>query len=203
MINIYQKVHPSVLTLVISCLILITGCATSDSKLSVFKKARGDQGFIYGQVNSITPGIESAKLCAAYLKSGTRNEAQDYVCPRLNEFNIAYISLVKNTEIITTNEAIPVTVKLERGSIVKLDVSKIPLIRFVEVIAIHPTEACKWAGSDNGFAYDPVTNAASVVVGFVAGALLLPGAAFYATDHHGGVECDGWSYKKAYADYLQ
>lgn len=201
------KTHPQVpsvlLIAVIGCLVLMTGCATSDSKLAAFNKARGDQGFIYGQVNSITPGIESAKFCAAYLKSGTRNEAQDYVCPRLNEFNIAYISLVKNTEIITSNEAIPITVKLERGSIVKLDVSKSTLIRFVEVIAIHPTESCKWVGSDNAFAYDPATKAASVIGGFVAGALLVPAAVFYATDHHGGVECDGWSYKKAYAEFFQ
>ena len=191
------------LLLLIGCLNLITGCATSDSKLAAFKRASSDKGFIYGQVNSITPGIDSAKLCAEYLKSGTRNEGQDYVCPRLNEFKIAYISLVKNTELITTNEAIPITVQLERGSIVKLDASKSPLIRFVEVMAIRPTESCKWTGSDNGLAYDPAKKAVSVVGGFVAGALLLPAAVFYTTDRQGGVDCENWSYKNAFADFLR
>lgn len=198
----FQSFRASLLLLLIGCLTLMTGCATSDSKLAAFKKARGDEGFIYGQVNSITPGIESAKICAAYLNSATRNESQDYVCPRLHEFNIAYISLVKNTAIFTTNEAIPISVKLERGSIVKLDASKSPLIRFVEVMTIHPTETCTWAGSDNAFAYDPATKAASVVGGFIGGALLFPAAVFYAADHQGGVECNGWSYRRAYTDFL-
>ncbi len=199
-INRFLKVI--MLSVVLGIIMLVSGCASSSSKLAAFNKIRGDSGLVYAQVNSVTPGIDSAKLCAAYFKSDARNEAQDYLCPRLNEIKIAHVSHVKNKEIIVSNEAIPITVEVERGSIVKLDAAKASLLRFVEVASIQPTESCKWVGSDNALAYDPATKAASVVGGFVGGALLLPAAVFFASDQQGGVECNGWSYKNAYAEFL-
>jgi hypothetical protein len=198
--NTFKK---SFLVLAVASTALVTGCATSQSKLDAFTKARGNVGFVYAQVNSVTAGTETQKACDSAWGGDKTKAAREQICNRLNELNVAYVSLLKNKDVITSKEVVPANLRLREGAIVKLDLSKEAPLRFVEVVAQEPSDTCKWVGSSNGLADDKLTTAGKVVGGFVAGALVVPAAAFYATDRQGGVECNGWSYKTAYSDYLR
>ena len=199
--NTFRK---TLLALVVASTTLVTGCATSQSKLDeAFNKSLGNTSFAYAQVNSVAPGIETKKACDTEWGGEKKKAIRDQICHRLNEFNAASVSLVKNTHIIGSNEVVPATLVLKTGAIVKLDLTKEPPFRFVEVVTQEPSESCKWVGSSNDFADGKLTTAGKVVGGFVAGMLILPAMAIYATGLQGGVECNGWSYKTAFGDYLR
>lgn len=198
--NTFRK---TLLALVVACTTLVTGCATSQSKLDAFNKSLGSTGYGYAQVNSVAPGIKTKKECDSELGGEKTKATRDQICHRLNELNVANVSLVKNKFTILSNEVIPVTLELKVGAIVKLDLTKNAPFRIAEVVAQEPSDTCKWVGSSNAFADDKLTTTGKVVGGFVAGMLVLPAMAIYATGLQGGVECNGWSYKNAYSDFLR
>jgi hypothetical protein len=198
--NTFRK---TLLAFIVASTTLVTGCATSQSKLDAFNKSRGNTGYGYAQVNSVAPGIETKKACDTEWGGEKTKATREKICNRLNEFNTAYVSIVKNKDTVLSHEIVPPTLELKTGAIVKLDFTKEAPFRFVEVAAHEPTDNCKWVGSSNGFADGKLTTAGKVVGGFVAGMLVLPAMAIYATGLQGGVECNGWSYKNAYSDFLR
>lgn len=181
---------------------LVSGCAMTQSKLEAFGKAQGNTGFVYAQVNSVAPGIDTKKACDSEWGGEKKKATREIICTRLDQFNVTYVSVLKNNAIFTSNEIIPLSVGLRTGAIVKLDLSKEAPFRFVEVVTQEPTETCQWVGSANAFADNGITTAGKVVGGFVAGALVLPGLVYLSSDHQGGVECHGWSYKEAFKEFL-
>ena len=180
----------------------LTGCASSQSKLEAFQKARGDSGFIYAQVNSVEPGINTKAACDSNFGGEKLKKTRESICGRLDELKVTYVSELRDEKFITSNEIVPVALEIKRGAIIKLDLEKQPPFRFVEVAALEPTENCKWVGSDNALAYDSITKAGSVALGVVSGLLLWPGIADMSREKIGGVECNGWSYKTAYREFL-
>ncbi len=125
------------------------------------------------------------------------------VCSRLNEFNIVNWTLLKDKSLLNRTEAVPVSVNLKVGSIVKLNANAESGFRFVEVAAYEETETCKWVGSSNSLTDGKVTTAGKVVGGFIGGMLLVPAAVVFSSDRQGGVECNGWSFKDVYGKALQ
>jgi hypothetical protein len=202
MININRKLNYISLALMISFMAFLTGCVSSQAKMEAFHKARGDTGFIYAQVNSVHPGINSKSDCDKNLGGDKLKDTRDKICGRLDELNVVYVSHVVNKDVITSNEIVPVALEIKRGAIIKLDLEKQSPFRFVEIAALEPTENCKWVGTDNQLAYNSVTKVGSVVLGTVAGLMFWPGVAYLSTDLYGGVECNGWSFKTAYKDFL-
>jgi hypothetical protein len=200
--NTFRK---TLLALAVGGTTLVTGCATSQSKLDeAFIKSLGNTGYGYAQVNSVAPGIATKKACDTEWGGEKTKATRDKICNRLNEFNAAYVSLLKNKgNILASNEIVPTNIELKTGAIVKLDLTKESPFRFVEVVAQEPSDTCKWVGSANGFADDKLTTTGKVVGGFVAGMLVLPAIVIYATGLQGGVECNGWSYKTAYSNFLR
>lgn len=180
----------------------LVGCASSQSKLEAFSAIQGNSGFAYAQVNSVYPGINSKSDCDKNFGGDKLRDTREKICGRLEELKVIYISQLKDGKFLTSNEIVPSNLEISSGAIIKLDLAKQPPFRFVEISAFQPNETCKWVGSDNALAYDPITKAGSVVVGFVGGMLLLPAAVHFSSDHQGGVECNGWSYKTAYKEYL-
>lgn len=202
MITINRKLNYISLALVISYAAFLTGCASSQVKLEAFQKARGETGFIYAQVNSVHPGITNKETCDKNLGGDKFKQIRENICGRLDELNVVYVSQVVNKQTITSNEIVPVNLEIKRGSIIKLNVEKQSPFRFVEIAAIEPTENCKWEGAGNEFAYDPITKAGGIALGTVGGLMFWPGLIYLSTDRQGGVECNGWSYKTAYKDFL-
>lgn len=202
MATLTRKLNLIALGAVLGLLSFLTGCASSQAKLEAFQKAQGNKGFIYAQVNSVEPGINTKAACDSNLGGERVKLTRQKICGHLDEFNVVNVSPLINKDVMSTNEIIPVALDIKRGAIVKLDVEKEPPFRFVEIAALEPTENCKWVGLVNVSSYDPISKAGSVAVSFVAGLMIWPGVAYLSTNRQGGVECNGWSYKTAYKDFL-
>jgi len=202
MATLTRKLNLIALGAVLGLLSFLTGCASSQAKLEAYQKARGDKGFIYAQVNSVHPGINSKSDCDKNLGGDKLKDTRQKICGRLDELNVVYVTELLNKQVVTSNEIVPVDLEIKRGTIVKLDVEKQPPFRFVEVAALEPNENCKWVGNDNQLTYDPITKAGSVALATVSGLMIWPGLAYLSTERQGGVECNGWSYKSAYKDFL-
>ncbi len=202
MATLTRKLNLIALGAVLGLLSFLTGCASSQTKLEAYQKARGDTGFIYAQVNSVEPGINTKSACDRNFGGEKLKKTRESICGRLDELNVIYVSELRDEKLLTSNEIVPVSLEIKRGAIIKLDLEKQSPFRFVEIAALEPNENCKWVGSDNGLAYDPITKAGSVALGVVSGLLLWPGIADMSREKIGGVECNGWSYKTAYRDFL-
>ena len=182
----------------------LTGCASSQSKLEAFQKAGEEKGFIYVQVNYVEPGINTKSACESNFGGEKLKQRRELICHRLDGINVAYASQIKDLHTLVVKEVVPSSIEINPGSIIKLDLSKESPFRFVEVAALKPTESCKWVGSDNDQLDSSLRKASQVAGGFLGGLISIPAGLvyFYGVDHKGGVECDGWSYKKAYEAYL-
>ncbi len=201
MMNIHRKILSFLLFGVIGCLVLTTGCATSH--LDAISSAEKKAGTVYAQVNKISPGTSLEKECGRTDASPEIRNFRMKVCSRLNEFNIVNWTLLKDKSLLNRTEAVPVSVNLKVGSIVKLNANAESGFRFVEVAAYEETETCKWVGSSNSLTDGKVTTAGKVVGGFIGGMLLVPAAVVFSSDRQGGVECNGWSFKDVYGKALQ
>ncbi len=201
MINIHRKVQSFLLSAVICCLVSMTGCATS--QLDAISSAEKKAGIVYAQVNKISPGTSLEKECRLTDASPEIRNFRMKVCSRLNEFNVVNWTLLKDKSLLNRTEAVPVSVNMKVGSIVKLDANAESGFRFVEVAAYEETETCKWVGSSNDLADGAVTAAGKFLGGFIGGMLLFPAAVYFSLDRQGGVECNGWSYKNVYGEALQ
>jgi len=185
---------------------LITGCASSQKKLEAFNRIKIDTRFVYAQVNKISSGSTLKEECKHLDKPPELKAFRMKVCPQMNAFNVVNWSLLlKDKLIFNRTEVVPVTVKLKVGSIVKLDENAEAGFRFVEVAAYEETETCKWTGSDNDLADNKATATGRFMGWFFAGAFMTVPAVGYqlVSDQQGGIECDKWSYKTAYADFLK
>lgn len=198
--NTFRK---TLLALVVASTTLVTGCATSQSKMDALTKSLGNTSYGYAQVNSVASGIKTKKECDSELGGEKTKATRDQICHRLNELNVAYVTLVKNKDNFTAYEVVPSTLELKTGAIVKLDYTKNAPFRFVEVAVQEPSDTCKWVGSANDFADGNLTTASKVVGGFIGGMLVVPAIVFFSMERQGGVECNGWSYKNAYSDFLR
>ena len=202
MTAVLRKSNFSALAVTIFCTLLLTGCASSQAKLKAFQKSQGDKGFIYAQVNSVEPGINTKSACDRNFGGEKLKKTRESICGRLDELNVIYVSELRDEKLLTSNEIVPVSLEIKRGAIIKLDLEKQSPFRFIEIAALEPNENCKWVGSDNALAYDSITKAGSVALGVVSGLLLWPGIADMSREKIGGVECNGWSYKTAYREFL-
>jgi hypothetical protein len=198
--NTFKK---TLLALVVASATLMTGCATSQSTKDAFLRDQQKAGLVYAQVDKVIPGIEGKSDCEKTDGTARVKEIRSKICGRLNEVNWVRVTTLKNRALFNNMEIVPSNVELKVGSIVKIDTAKELGFRFVELAAYEETPSCKWVGSTNGLADDKLTTTGKVVGGFIAGALVLPAVAYYATEHQGGVECNGWSYKEAYREVLQ
>lgn len=199
-----QNIKASVLLMIGALIPFITGCASPRSKLEAFNKAKKNTDFIYAQVNKVSPGSSLKKDCEHINNPKELKAFKMKVCDRLNDFNVVNWSVLTYQEIINRSEVVPVTVNLKVGSIVKLHANAEAGFHFAEVAAYEETETCKWVGSDNDLADGKLTTTGKVVSGFLLGAFLtIPTIGYLVSDRQGGVECNGWSYKTAYADFLK
>ena len=203
MTTIHEKLDRITFFALVFIAVLLTGCASSQEKLEAYQKVRGQTGFIYAQVNSVHPGITNKETCDKNLGGDKYKETRERICGRLEELNVIYVSLVVNKEVIASNEIVPVNLEIKRGAIIKMDMEKQAPFRFVEVAAFQPTENCRWIGYDNFLNDDAQTTIGKVIAGFMGGMLLLPAAVHFSSDRQGGVECNGWSYKTAFEDFLR
>jgi hypothetical protein len=198
-----NTLRKTLLALAVGGTTLVTGCATSQSKADAFNKSLGNTGYGYAQVNSVAPGIETKKACDTEWGGEKTKATREKICHRLNEINTAYVSLVKNKDIVFSYVIVPSTLELKTGAIIKLDLTKEGPFSFVEVVAQEPSDTCKWVGSSNDFADGKLTTTGKVVGGFIGGMLVVPAIVFFSMERQGGIECNGWSYKNAYSDYLR
>ena len=202
MITIYPKFGFIIYFVAFFFIVFLTGCASTRTKVEAFEAVQGKDGFVYAQVNSVEPGEVAKTACESNIGGDELKESRELICHRLAELKFINLSTLRSKIVFTSAEVIPKNLETQRGAIVKLDLSKPKHLRFVEVVSNVPTDTCKWIGSDNELAYDSVTKAGSVVGAFVGGVLLLPAAVHFSSDRQGGVECNGWSYKTAYKDFL-
>lgn len=200
--KIHQQFHSFLLAIVIGCMMLMTGCA-SQKRVSEMQIAQQKAGVVYAQVNEIFPGIKLRDACDG--KYELPLEHQKLYCHRLNDLNFVELGIVTDGSSFIHNELIPKLITLEAGSIVKLDFRRSIGNYFVEVVSLQETPTCHWSGRSNS-RVDSSSKTMAVASGsFLVGALMpIPSIAGVAVNRNrpGGVECEGWSYKQAFHDFL-
>ncbi len=202
MINNHQKVQSFLLSLVIGCMVLMTGCA-SQKRVSEFQIAQKKAGVVYAQVNKIFPGNKLRDACDG--KYEIPLEHQKLYCDRLDILNFVELGIVTDGSSFAYNELIPKSIPLEVASIVKLDFRRPIGNYFVEVVSLQETSTCQWTGRSNSGVDGALKTMTLASGAFFAGVLMpIPTYAGVAVNRNrtGGVECEGWSYKQAFHDFL-
>lgn len=183
--------------------LVLTGCASSQTKVDAFTANVKRAGVAYVQVNKKLSTDDWAIACD---KRKGDAEILDLICPKLNELQLVQVGVAVIGTPWNRQEFISKSIEIQPGMIVKLDMTKPMLLHFVEVAATQETEACKWTGHYNNMLDRTALKdfRDSVAAFTVAAAVPVVGAAALMTSRNttGGVECNGWSYKEAYKDFL-
>jgi hypothetical protein len=125
-------------------------------------------GTAYGIVVGVESADYPANIKACHTDPGTGRSAE--TCGRLDEYNVVTVNVAATTgrSFLKFLPLAPKSVDLKKGDIIKFSVGRPS--EFQQLASRGEREACKWTG-------DP-----PIMMGF-------PG-------QEGGIECDGWSYKK-------
>ena len=209
-----RSLQTSLLVTTLAAAAMLTGCASVKTPLSkadseIYQRNVKDAGVIYVQVQELHSGVEigkESKSCDA-TPAGTDDDAKARLakyCALLPESQVMRVIALsqKDGKIFTDFELAPKNVQVKVGSIVRLDTSKPKLYRFMDVAAYEPTPTCKWTGKDNQVGASGIEKFVDLNIKFMSGVLIVPGLILLAKDKDGGVECNGWSYKQVYREFL-
>jgi len=193
----------SFLVLIIVSTALVTGCATQ-AKVDAFTAMQKKAGVVYGQVNKVFDDDDLQKTC----RSGKGDpEMLRAACSDVANSHLVQVGILIDGVSHMRGEVIPKTFGIEPGMIVKLDMLKPKGLHFAEIAARQETDTCKWTGHYNNMLdRGKLTNSGEVVGAFMLGASLpfVGGVAAIVKSINttGGVECNGWSYKESFKDFL-
>jgi hypothetical protein len=166
------------------CAIALAGCAST-----TYKKAEvefRDSNVAYGAVVAVKP-LDVAGQCE-------KGRVPAAVCSQPADFEQANVAVLHSSRMIAGWVFVPKAWHVQYGAIVKLDPKHTTVA--TELAADKPRRGCTWTGYD----LDKLTGKNKLaLVGTVAtGLLILPPLVTAMDDsfHEGGVECDGWTFRK-------
>jgi hypothetical protein len=194
-----------ILTILAVSSILLNGCASFDGdKYFGREEFLPKSGVAYGHVGQVFTSQEFQKYCKSdvFLKWNPNIDCHDQTV------KIFAVELVRKNGTYSYAEAIQKSTPVEVGTIVKLDMSKKRGARFIDVASLTETSTCRWV-QDGGLNRTQASLASSGVgvgAALLAAPVLLPlgviGVVKTGNAGEGGVECDGWSYRVAFKDFL-
>lgn len=181
---------------------MLVGCATQ-AKVDAFTAMQKKVGIVYGQVNRVFPDDDLLSICKSEKGDPDMLKA---ACADIPNSHFVQVGMLIDGSSHTRGEVIPKSLGVEPGMIVKLDMSKPKGLHFVEIAARKESDSCKWAGHYNNMLdRGKLANAGEVIGAFALGATLsILGVPVLVADRNttGGVECNGWSYKESFKEFL-
>jgi hypothetical protein len=181
---------------------MLVGCATQ-AKVDSFAATQTKAGIVYGQVNRVFSNEDLLNVCKKNIGNPDMLSA---ACSDAPNVHLVQVGILIDGASHTRGEVIPKSFGVEPGMIVKLDMSKPMGLHFVEIAARQETKSCKWAGHYNNMLdRGNLTNFGEIVSGFSLGVLTFvaaPAILVKARNTPGGVECNGWSYKEVFKEFL-
>lgn len=192
----------SFLIAAVSSSAMLVGCA-SQAKVDAFTATQKKVGIVYGQVNRVFPDDEVLSTC----KSGKGDpDMLKAACADTSNSYFVQVGMLIDGASHTRGEVIPRSFGVEPGMIVRLDMSKPKGLHFVEIAAKKESDSCKWVGHYNNMLdRGKLANSGEVIGAFSLGAFVpVVGAATLVKNRNttGGVECNGWSYKESFKEFL-
>lgn len=168
------------------CAVAFTGCTST-----TVRKAEAefrDSHLAYGAVVTVKP-VDTASFCARNL-----HESFAPVCGNPAGYDQARVAVLNSTRMVSGWVFVPRDWKVQYGAILKLDPYR--SVVATELAAAQQRHGCEW----KGYELDKLTGKDRLAIAGSAasGLLILPALAIAADDslHEGGVECDGWSFRK-------
>lgn len=192
----------SLLVAGVSLSAMLAGCATQ-TKVDAFTATQKKVGIVYGQVNKVFSDNELLSTC--------KNRKGDpemlfAACSDAPNSHLVQVGMLIDGASHMRGEVIPKSFGIEPGMIVKLDMSKPKGLHFVEIAARKESENCKWTGHYNNMLdRGKLAHSGEVIGGFALGAFVpVVGVATLVKGRNttGGVECNGWSYKESFKEFL-
>ncbi len=192
----------SLLVAAVSSSAMLVGCATQ-AKVDAFTATQKKVGIVYGQVNRVFSDDDLLSTC----KSGKGDpEMLSAACADASNSHLVQVGVLIDGAAHMRGEVIPKSLGVEPGMIVKMDMSKPKGLHFVEIAARKESDSCKWAGHYNNMLdRGKLAHSGEVIGGFALGAFVpVVGAATLIKSRNttGGVECNGWSYKESFKEFL-
>jgi hypothetical protein len=142
----------------------------------------------YGAVVSVKP-VDAAKQCAKM-----PHASYAPVCANPAAYEQAGIIVLHSTRFVSGMVFVPKDWNVKNGAIVKTD--PYGTVVATELAAAQPRHGCEW----KGYALDKLTGKDRLALAqdVATGLLVLPPIVTALDDslEEGGVECDGWSYRK-------
>lgn len=168
------------------CAAAVAGCTST-----TVRKAEAEyQGshLAYGAVVSVKP-VDAAKQCTKM-----PHDSFAPVCANPAAYEQASIVVLHSTRFVTGMVFVPKDWNVKYGAILKADPYR--TVVATELAAAQPRRGCEW----KGYALDKLTGKDRVALAqdVVSGLLIVPPIVTAMDDsfQEGGVECDGWSYRK-------
>ncbi|MCC7006927.1 MAG: hypothetical protein IT497_09835 [Ottowia sp.] len=161
----------------------LTGCASTStnnfiSEIQKTDKAYGIVDYVFNEDHRIFKEICGMSEIAQY--------SQHY-CDNKQDYQIVEVTVAMVPRKVYRKLFVPKNLAIKDGAI--LEYSPANIAGFKRVAAMQETGTCRWTGFTR-------SNAGGAAIGFVAGALIVPGIVLMTSGmDEGGVECDGWSYK--------
>lgn len=168
------------------CAVAIAGCTSTTVRKADAQYL--ESRVAYGAVVAVKP-VDAAKQCAAM-----PHASFGPVCADPEAYQQASIAVLNSTRLVSGVVFVPKDWSVQYGAIVKVD--PYGTVVATELAAAQPRRGCEW----KGYELDKLTgkDRLALVQGVATGLLILPPLALALDDsfHEGGVECDGWSYRK-------
>lgn len=173
--------------------VLLSGCASSTTKESA--RLINHMDVAYGRVMKMYP-IESVDIALCKTR-GNENAKSASVCANLGDYEKAKVAFLHvDTRFIEGTMAVPKQDKVKEQYILELR-PPMGIGNYERIASKGDTVTCHWVGPTPEF----LNGGAGIATGFLAGVLIVPGVVALTTDVlTGGVECNGWSYKKVIED---
>ena len=166
------------------CAVAIAGCAST-----TYKKAEvefRDSDVAYAAVVAVK-ALDIAGQCE-------KGRVPAPVCSQPADYEQAKVAVLHSSRLIAGWAYVPKAWHVQYGAIVKLDPKHTTVA--TELAADTPRRGCTWTGYD----LDKLTgkNKLALVGTAASGLLILPPLMSAMDDslHEGGVECDGWTFRK-------
>ncbi|GAB3461903.1 hypothetical protein GCM10027321_23000 [Massilia terrae] len=168
------------------CAVALTACTSATVRKA---EAEYQQSRVaYGAVVAVKPA-DIAGQCASM-----PHPSFAPVCNSPANYDQARVAVLNSTRMVSGWVFVPKDWKVRYGAIVKLD--PYGTVVATELAAAQQRRGCEW----KGYELDKVTgkDRLSIAEGVATGLLILPSLAVTLDDsfHEGGVECDGWSFRK-------
>lgn len=170
------------------CTLALAGCASTTVKKAEaeFKESQ----LAYGAVVAVRP------LAAADLSAQCRQARSDLeaVCRQPADYEQASVAILHSSRLVAGWAVVPKSWHVQYRSIVQLDPKHTPVA--TRLAAAEPRSGCRWTG----YELDKLTgkDRLALVSGFAQGLLVLPAVMTAVDDsfQEGGVDCEGWSFRK-------